>query len=167
MSNLKENHSEPPIEMLEDEFFRLGMWWRILYGILRLIFGISLLFFIDTPVVEILDKIMAHELTQDPNDVLLNAVRSFFSLHGYVITYFLAGYFIFWGLTDVVLSINILRNKLWAFPVTIVLIIGFVFYEIFRFTHTHSLVLLVVMFFDVFVAWLVWRHYKKIKHPEK
>jgi uncharacterized membrane protein len=42
------------------------------------------------------------------------------------------------------------------------LITAFIVYELFRFTHTHSLVLLGVIIIDILVIWLIRREHKKL-----
>ena len=55
------------------------------------------------------------------------------------------------------------REKLWAFPVALWFIALFVVYEIYRFTHTHSIALLIFALLDVCVAWFIWREYLTCK----
>jgi uncharacterized membrane protein len=106
---------------------------------------------------------MSHELVQDHSDKLYTLASYWLGHHPLSITYFLASYFIFWGVVDVVLSVELLRERLWAFPASLVLIAGFVLYEIVRFTHTHSLILLWIIFVDTFIFWFIKREYKKLK----
>jgi len=142
--------------------FRASMWWRIFYGLLRLLFGLALLKAVGTPLIDLTAKLMHHELVTDPSDILFLTASQILSQHPFYVTYFLAFYFIFWGIVDVVLSINLLKERLWAFPVSICLIVGFIFYEIFRVSHTHSAILLWVIFIDTLILIIVSREYQKI-----
>ena len=67
--------------------------------------------------------------------------------------------FEFWGFIDVTLSINMLKRRLWAFPVSIWLIALFVLYELYRFSHTHSFVLALVITADMTIMWLIRKEY--------
>jgi uncharacterized membrane protein len=146
-----------------DVAFDVGMYWRIIYGAFRLIVGLALLRVVGTPAVDVFRKVMRHELLSDPHDIIINTVSPLLIHHGFTITYFLAIYLIFWGLVDIFLSISMLRHKLWAFPVSIVLILVFVLYEIHRYTHTHSLLLLWFMVVDIVVVWLVRKEWHKLR----
>lgn len=139
--------------------FHLGMWWRIIYGFLRIIIAVLLLQHVGTPVSDIFLKLMSHELIQDPNDRVIQMVNHL----PYLVTYYLAFYFMFWGVMDIFMSILLLRHQLWAFPVAIYMIVVFIVYELFRFFHTHSLMLLAVIGMDVFIIWIIKREYKKLK----
>jgi uncharacterized membrane protein len=147
----------------EDRIFRYGMYWRIFYGSLRILFGIVLFRLVGTSLIDIITRLMTHELVQDPSDKLYAFAVYWLGHHPLSITYFLASYFIFWGVVDIVLSVELLRERLWAFPASLVLIAGFVIYEIIRFTHTHSLILLWIIFVDIFIFWFIEREYKKLK----
>lgn len=139
------------------------MWWRIGYGFLRLIFGFFLLNVVGTSFPDIFYKLASHELTQDPNDVLIQIISPLVDHFPITVSYFVAIYFLFWGILDIALSILLLKHKMWAFPLTIVLIGVFVAYEAYRFTHTHSLTLLGVTVVDIVVAALVYREYRNHK----
>ena len=145
------------------KLFKIGMWWRIFYGALRLILGFSLLKIIGRPVIDVVTWVLSHEFIQDPSDILLTTARMVLSHNSYYVTYFLAFYFIFWGVTDVVLSISLLREQLWSFPISMYVIGIFILYEAFRFLHTHSLILLSVIVIDIFILLLIYTEYKKLQ----
>ena len=145
------------------KLFKIGMWWRIFYGALRLMLGFSLLKIIGRPVIDVVTWVLSHEFIQDPSDILLTTARMVLSHNSYYVTYFLAFYFIFWGVTDVVLSISLLREQLWSFPISMYVIGIFILYEAFRFLHTHSLILLSVIVIDIFILLLIYTEYKKLQ----
>ena len=149
--------------VIEEDLFITGMWWRIVYGAVRVIFGLSLLRVIGMPLLDIFSKLMSHELIEEPGDLLVNFTRNFLTHHPLQITYFLASYFIFWGLVDMVLSYNLIKHRLWAFPVSMVLVSLFIIYELVRVTHTHSLLLLWIIFVDMVILLLIGREYAKLK----
>ncbi|MBU1557454.1 DUF2127 domain-containing protein, partial [Patescibacteria group bacterium] len=150
MNSLIKNKSN-----LYEILFRIGLKWKIFYGFLRLILGFILFNFIGTPLADIFYKIMSHEIIEDPNDLLIqtfNPLLQHFSLN---ITYFLAFYIIFWGVIDIFISINLLKEKIWAFPISIYLISIFILYEISRFFYTHSFILLFVIIIDIILIWII------------
>lgn len=148
---------------LYDKLFNIGMWWRIIYGALRLVIGLALLKMIGQNFSEIFLKFMSHEITQDADDFLFTRLAPLASHISYTVTYFIAIYFIFWGAIDMLLSINILRKKLWAFKLSFVLITVFVMYEIHRFTYTHSKMLFLIIIIDLVLIWLIWKEQRKLE----
>jgi uncharacterized membrane protein len=57
------------------------------------------------------------------------------------------------------LIVGLLRNKLWYYPIAIVVFILFVAYQIFRFQITHSIWLLAITAVDAVVIVLTWHEY--------
>ena len=153
-------------QQTEDRLFVISMWWRIGYGVLRIILGLAVLKVVGMPVIDVITTLLHHELVTDPQDALYSLAHSLFAHHPLYISYFMAFYLIFWGVTDVFLSYHLMHYRRWAFPVSLVLIGGFVCYELFRFSHTHSLILLGVMCIDTLILWLVYDEYKKLPLKE-
>jgi uncharacterized membrane protein len=147
---------------LYDSLFRIGMVWRIIYGALRLALGLGLLRVIGTPLSDLFYSLMGHEIIEDPGDALTQLLASILQHQSFTVTYFLASYLIFWGVIDIVLSFSLLKERLWAFPISIYLIGIFLLYEMYRYTHTHSLVLLGVIGIDIALIWLIRKEYKKL-----
>lgn len=145
--------------LVYDALFRIGMWWRILYGFFRIAFGFVLWRLVGTPLADIFYKLMRHELVEDPTDLLIQIANPFVQHSSLTVTYFLAIYFVFWGIVDVVLSINLLKKNLWAFPISIVLIGIFILYEVYRFSYTHSIVLAGVIIVDLALIWVIRKEY--------
>lgn len=150
-------------DKVQSELFVIGMWWRILYGSVRLILGFVLLKVVHVPVSDLLYKFAGSEVAEDPSDFIFTTLNSFLEAHPLSITYFLAFYFIFWGTVEVGLSIGLLRHKLWTFPVTLWLIGLFMTYAAYRFTQTHSPFLPFIFIVDAFIFWLILAEYKKTK----
>ncbi len=144
--------------------FKLSMWWRIIYGILRLILGTSLLRLNGQPLSEFIYTLMSHEITGRTTDAVLGKIYTLFETHDFTVTYFIAGYFIFWGSIDIVLSICLLKRIRTVFPIAMALVALFICYGAFRFTHTHSLILLFVIILDIGILYLMNYEYKRLKN---
>jgi uncharacterized membrane protein len=147
---------------MESRLFKIAMYWRLFYGTFRILLGLALLKLINVPLADLLYRVMGKELTEDPSDLIFTIVNTFLQLHPLSITYFLSGYLIFWGIVDIFLSANLLKDRLWAFPVSLWLISLFVVYELYRFYHTHSQILLCVILVDIVILGLIQREYKKV-----
>jgi len=68
----------------------------------------------------------------------------------YLIAHGVAKLFIAWGL---------IREKLWAFPTALVVFGLLILYQMYRFSHTHSLTLALLIAVDTVVCYLIWREY--------
>lgn len=143
--------------------FRLSMWWRIFYGVLRLVLGITMLRIVGQPLSQFVYTLMSHEISGRKGDAVLEMLYKLFEIHHVTASYFIASYFIFWGIVEIFLSTCVLKGIKSAYPVTMGLIVLFICYGAFRFTHTHSLILLSILIIDLGILYLINKEYKKIK----
>jgi len=143
--------------------FRVSMWWRIIYGVIRIIVGVSFLRFIGQPLTDFVYLLMSHELLGKTGDAVLEKIYLLFQPHEFTVTYFIAAYFIFWGAIEIVLSLCLLKKIPTAFPIAMSLIIVFIMYALFRYVHTHSLILLGVIIIDIGILYLINHEYKQLQ----
>ena len=143
-------------------FFKLAMYWRILYGAMRICGGVWLWHMIGKPVTELLPYILHEDPAFSSGRPVSHFLHSLLSEHGLHITYFVAIYLIFWGVVDIFISIALLLQQIWAFPVSMIVIIGFLIYAIFRLAHTHSLMLFGIICLDTFILSLIYKEYKNL-----
>ena len=76
---------------------------------------------------------------------------------------FVSVYLVAHGVIKIFLVAGLLRKKLWAYPTALWFLGIFILYQLYQFSHTHSLGLLALSAFDLFVASLVWREYRSRK----
>jgi uncharacterized membrane protein len=133
----------------------------ILKGLVSLLelFG-GILFLFTGSVTAILSSLIQGELIEDPTDFIatrLQHVLPYFSTHTQL---FAAFYLLSHGIIKIVLVISLLRNKLWAYPATIVVLFLFIAYQLYRLTYAYSLTFLALTLFDVLLVILTWHEYK-------
>jgi uncharacterized membrane protein len=73
--------------------------------------------------------------------------------------HFASTYLIVHGAAKVFIAWGLIREKLWAFPTALLVFGLLVVYQVYRFAHTHSLTLAVLIVLDVAVCYLIWREY--------
>ncbi len=101
-----------------------------------------------------------HELSEDPHDAFAAYLQHLFSHGALHVTAFGALYLLVHGIIKVFLVAALLKNKLWAYPASIVFLILFILYQIYRFTFTGSLWLVALTIFDALVLALVFHEYR-------
>jgi len=146
------------------ELFRIGVLVKAADGILELVGGIFIYFFINADVVtQTLLYIFRNEIAETPHDTIwayaLNVWHSF-SLQGHT----------FWGLlfmahgaVKTFLAVALLKNQIWAYPISIAVYTLFVVYEIYSFSTQASLFLGLVIILDMIVIGLIIHEYRVIK----
>lgn len=132
-------------------------------GLLQVAAGVLLLFVKPQSLNRALIALTEHELLQDPKDKIANYILSLGHLSAgsklFGILFLLSH-----GLIKIFIVIGLLKNKLWFYPLGIVVFTAFGLYQIYQYSHTHSLGLLILTILDVFVVALTWHEYRVIKH---
>ena len=143
--------------------FKIGVGLKGLDGLVELISGIALFFTSTASLRRIVDGLTQGELQEDPHDFIANHLVHFFHHLSIKTEHFAAVYLLIYGVTKLGLVAGLLRGKLWAYPVALVLLGLFLGYQIYRFSHNHSLGLGVVSLLDLAILVVIWRDYVFIK----
>ncbi len=138
--------------------FIAGIVIKGAFGLLDTIVGIF--FFSTSAITSFIAFLTQHELGEDPTDFFANKLIEILPSISVHTQQFVAWYFLIHGVLNVILVIGLLRKKLWAYPVYGGVFLLFIGYQVYRFTHTHSPLLLLVTFFDMVVITLVWKEYQ-------
>jgi uncharacterized membrane protein len=76
---------------------------------------------------------------------------------------FAAAYLLSHGAVKIALAIALWMNRLWAYPLAIVVFGVFVIYQVFRLERVHSIGLLLLTISDVVIIWLTLLEYRDQK----
>ena len=105
---------------------------------------------------------LQHDLPFDRHDfVTIHLFRA--TQHLASARHFTSVYLIVHGLIKAFLVTALWFDALWAYPTTMIVFGLFSVYQLYRFTHTHSLALIVITFFDLLIIFLTWREYRDQK----
>jgi uncharacterized membrane protein len=130
-------------------------------GILEVAGGILLLVLSPHAIQHLVRVLTAHELSEDPHDLIARYLLHSTAHLTTAITIFGAIYLLSHGIAKIVLVGLVLRDKLWAYPWLIVLLLAFIAYQLYRITAVHfSIGLTLLTIFDAFLVWLTWREYR-------
>jgi uncharacterized membrane protein len=158
--------SAKPLSPALDKTFKIGLVLKGLDGILEVAGGILLLFLSPHAIERIVRGLTAHELSEDPHDLIARYLLHSTSHLSAGITLFGAIYLLSHGAAKIVLVGLVLRDKLWAYPWLIALLLAFIAYQIYRLAWVHfSIGLTALTIFDAALVWLTWREYRSRRAP--
>jgi uncharacterized membrane protein len=161
----------PPLSPALDKTFKIGLVLKGLDGILEVVGGILLVFLSPHAIEHLARTLTAHELNQDPHDLIARYILHTTSQLTTSTTLFGAVYLLSHGIAKIVLVTLVLRDKLWAYPWLIALLLAFIAYQLYRITAVHfSVGLTLLTIFDAVLVWLTWREYqarRTRRHPVK
>lgn len=113
---------------------------------------------------DLMQVITRAELTEDPRDfvanTLLQASRNL-SVSG---RHFIAFYLFSHGAIKLWLAIGLWRAKPGYYPTAVVVFGLFMLYQLYRYSFTHSLLLLLMTALDGVVIGLIWIEYRHLRH---
>jgi uncharacterized membrane protein len=145
------------------EIFKISVFLKGLHALLELIGGFLLLFVKTSTITHFVISLTQEELTEDPDDLVANFLFQHAQNLSINSQRFAAFYLLSHGVIKLLLVAGLLRDKLWAYPSSMVVMGIFILYQMYRFTLTHSLGLVALSVFDVVLVWLVWHEYNLIK----
>ncbi len=149
-----------PTDLL-DRTFEVGIILKGLDGALEVLGGLLLLLVSPATISRITTTLTQHELSEDPHDfIATHLLKTAHGLTGSAV-HFGAYYLLSHGMVKIVLVVALLKNKLWAYPWMIAFLGVFIVYQAYRLTFRPSLGLAALTVFDILVAWLTVREYRK------
>ncbi len=147
---------------LNNTIFNYTVLLKLFDGILGTLAGITVYFVKKDRVINLIYWLFQHELTEDPTDFFINKVFSWLNILSLSTQTFIAFYLFINGILKIFLMIMLLRNKLWAYPVTGYALIFMVIYQIFRIFYSYSWLLICLTLIDLVIIYLIFDKYKKL-----
>lgn len=152
-----------------DTLFRISIILKGLDALLEIIGGTFLLFVTPHDIVRLAQWLSKSELTENPHDFIGTALTH--GLHSLSTSSTLYGgiYLLSHGIIKMFVIINVLRNKYWAYPLLIVVLLGFIIYQIIDIVQKHSIAMTLLSIFDAFIVvmtWLEWQKQRALRQEE-
>jgi uncharacterized membrane protein len=77
--------------------------------------------------------------------------------------HFYAFYLLSHGLVKAVLVFGLLRERIWAYPASFAVFGAFIAYQLYRYSYTHEIALILLSIFDLFVIYLAAHEYRLLR----
>jgi uncharacterized membrane protein len=103
------------------------------------------------------------ELAEDPRDMIANYLLHSAQHLSLGTKEFAAIYLLSHGAIKLWLIVGLLREKLWYYPVAMIVFGLFIAYQLYRFSFTHSAFLLLITAIDIAVIILTWHEYRYLR----
>ena len=134
------------------------------HAIIEIVGGLLLYLVSTDRIVGWINDFSQEQLVEDPKDFIATHLLTFaegFSVEQHD---FYAFYLLSHGLVKIVIVAGLLREKLWAYPASFVVFGTFIAYQLYRYSYTHDLSLILLSIFDLFVIALAVHEYRLVKH---
>ncbi len=144
--------------------FRISLMVKVMQGLVEVLLGAAFLYVKSDTITRLFQEFIRDELLENPS---YSKTSHFLIQTGNTIiatgTLFIALYLLSHGIVKLLLIIGVLKKKLWAYYVFIVILLVFIGYQIYRYSITRSPLVLIFTLFDVFFTWLAWQESQIIK----
>lgn len=156
-------HMKPLSEHRIHEIFQVSILLKGAHALLECVSGLALAVVSTQSIVAAITWLTQEEFAEDPNDFvathLLRMAQGFsLSTKNFYVFYLLSH-----GIVKLFLVGALLKNKPWVYPATLAVLGLFIAYQVYRFTYTQSMGLVVLTVFYLFVMYLVWHEYRLIR----
>jgi uncharacterized membrane protein len=106
-----------------------------------------------------IDAVTQSEMLHDHRDAVAAALLHASSEFSVSTQHFYAVYLLGHGVLKLIMVFGLARKKMWAYPFALTALLGFIFYQTYRVSYTHSLGLTLLTAFDCAFMLLVWQEY--------
>jgi uncharacterized membrane protein len=153
---------------LRELLFRLSVLLKGLDAILEIVGALALWLISPGFIASAVHFLTQDEIAEDPHDLIANWLRHAAARFSLSSEHFMAIYLFAHGIIKIALVIALLRNRLWAYPLAVAVFLGFIAYQLYRYTLTGGLGLILLTLFDLFLIALIWLEYRaqqRLRHP--
>jgi uncharacterized membrane protein len=148
------------------QIFEISVLLKGAHALIECVGGLVLAFVSTSAITSLVNALTQEELIEDPNDFVATHLLSLAQNFTVSTQRFYAFYLLSHGVIKVFLVIGLLRNKLWAYPVSLLVLGLFIVYQLYRFSYTHGFGLVALTVFDVMVVGLIWHEYRLVRRNQ-
>src|SRR6266852_5370739 len=145
------------------QIFEISILLKGAHALIECIGGLLLAFVSASAIPRLVNVLTQDELIEDPGDFVATHLMNFAQNYTASTQHFYAFYLLSHGIIKAFLVIGLLRNKLWAYPVSLSVLGLFIVYQLYRFSYTHGFGLIALTVFDVMVMGLIWHEYRLVR----
>jgi uncharacterized membrane protein len=133
------------------------------HALIEIAGGIALFLLSTETIVTAIKRYSYDELIEDRHDWIANHLLQFSRTFSVEEHHFYAFYLLSHGLIKSVLVVGLLREKMWAYPASFAVFGAFIAYQLYRYSYTHDIGLILLSIFDAFVILLAWHEYGLVR----
>jgi uncharacterized membrane protein len=153
-------------ESILDKVFEGGIIIKGVSGALEFLAGLLLVLVKPASLTGFLAFLTQREVAEDPHDRLANFVLHSADHFNSGVKVYAVAYLWIHAVIKLVAVIGILRNKLWAYPFSLITLSLLVVFQVYSMVVRFSLGMLLLTVFDLLIIGLIRREYAKVRRVE-
>ncbi|EEA03532.1 conserved hypothetical protein [Burkholderia sp. H160] len=147
--------------------FELTLGFKAIFALAEIVAGVVTYLVPQRYFLALVLWVTRDEFAEDPHDLVANFLLHTVQHLSVDAQRFAGLYLLGHGVLKLWLVTGLLRGRLWYFPVSIVVFALFIVYQVYRYTYSHSVWLLLVTALDVVVIALTWHEYRYHRRGRK
>lgn len=148
------------------QIFEVSVLLKGAHALIECIGGVALALISTGTISTLVNSLTQEELVEDPHDFVANHLLIWAQGFSVSTKSFYALYLLSHGLVKLFLVVGLLRGKLWSYPASLIVLSIFILYQLYRFSYTHGIGLIVLTLFDVIVMGLIWHEYRLMRRHQ-
>jgi len=145
------------------QIFEISILLKGAHALVECVSGIALAFVSTSSIVRLVNRLTQEELVQNPHDFIATHLLGWAQTFSVQAQHFYAFYLLSHGVMKLLLVAGLLREKHWAYPASLAVLGLFIAYQLYRYSYTHSVGLIVLTVFDVIVIGLIWHEWRLVR----
>ena len=154
------NPAEARREQHLHRFFEIALLLKALFAVGEIVAAIGVYVVPLDTVAELVGAVTRAELTRHPHDIVAGHLAIWAHNLSVGTKHFVALYLLSHGAVKLWVIIGLMRERLWYYPVALVLFMLFIVYQLHRYALTHAVSLILITIIDLVVVALTWHEYR-------
>ena len=147
--------------------FKVGLILKGLFALNEVISGIVLIIVDPALLNQMIENAINNPVLLDPSGILMRFISAHVHAFSVDSIQFAIVYLITHGLLKLVIICLLWAKKQWAYPLSIIMFIGFIIYQMYHYMSSHSAMLIFLTVIDVIMIIVTYVEYKNIKEKAK
>jgi uncharacterized membrane protein len=145
------------------QVFAVSVSLKGLHALFEIVAGIALYLTSTETIVGWISDWSNREILEERHDWIANQLLRFAEDFSVAKHDFFAFYLLSHGVVKIVLVYGLLKEKLWAYPASFVVFGAFIAYQLYRYSFTDEISLILLSIFDLFVIALAIHEYRLLR----
>jgi len=145
------------------QIFVASVLFKGAHALIEIVGGVALYLISTEAIVRTINRFSRDQLIEDPDDWVGTHLLEFARTFSVAEHNFYAFYLLSHGLIKTILVIGLLREKLWAYPASFAVFGAFIAYQLYRYSFTGDIGLILLSIFDLFVIYLAAHEYRLLR----
>jgi uncharacterized membrane protein len=145
------------------QIFKMSVLLKGAHALIECVGGIALALVDTSTITDLVNALTQEELIEDPKDLVATHLLAWAQHFSVATKDFYAFYLLSHGIVKLFLVVGLLKKKVWSYPASLIVLGLFIVYQLYRYSQTHGLGLIVLTLFDIVVIALIWHEYRLVR----